>query len=255
MSAATRTWWMALCAAALLNAALWGVSAWWLAPDPEVEATRRALLWLSALYVAGCAFRSALPMIDVPRYCLHDTPVSRIFVGRSVATVAELAFVDAVGAPHARSGGGARGARGGARSSPRRRSCPGSRCSTRNDLFHAAENALWTAGRGVRGGVPCLALALRGRARPARDRRWRRRAPAAYIAFMIAYVVPMYLARWRRGRHVISRSAKGSRRSSSAARSSATGRCGGRTRRGSRPISPSAVWISLALVYVPCAQA
>ena len=53
---------------------------------------RRRLLWLSALYVLGCGFRSVLPMIDVPRLCLHDTWVSYIAVGRSVATVAELAF-------------------------------------------------------------------------------------------------------------------------------------------------------------------
>jgi len=55
-------------------------------------ATRRLLLWLAAVYVLGCGFRSALPMIDVPRFCLHDTWASYIVVGRSVATVAELAF-------------------------------------------------------------------------------------------------------------------------------------------------------------------
>src|SRR5215831_13586393 len=91
-------WWALLCAAAAANVAAWIVSARLLgrrAPHwpAEVQATRRALLWLSAVYVAGCAFRSVLPMIDVPRFSLHDTPVSRIFVGRSVATVAELAFV------------------------------------------------------------------------------------------------------------------------------------------------------------------
>src|SRR5215510_8688393 len=91
-------WWSLLCVAAVANVAAWMVSARLLgrrAPHwpAEVRATRRALLWLSAVYVAGCAFRSVLPMVDVPRYSLHDTPISRIFVGRSVATLAELAFV------------------------------------------------------------------------------------------------------------------------------------------------------------------
>src|SRR5262249_47976162 len=45
------------------------------------------------IYLLGCAFRSVLPMLDVQRICLHDTLLSRIAVGRGVATVAELAFV------------------------------------------------------------------------------------------------------------------------------------------------------------------
>src|SRR5215831_15308997 len=89
----TLVWWSFLSAAALVNVVAWSISAWWLAPEPDIEATRRVVLWLSAVYVAGCAFRSLLPMIDVPRFCLHATPISRIFVGRSIATVAELAFV------------------------------------------------------------------------------------------------------------------------------------------------------------------
>src|SRR5580765_3815476 len=86
---------MGLCVAALLNAAGWIYSARRLArtPDSDIALTRRWLLWLSGVYVLGCAFRSILPMIDVPRFCLHETGISRIFVGRSVATVAELAFV------------------------------------------------------------------------------------------------------------------------------------------------------------------
>src|SRR5262244_2517535 len=89
----TRLWQSFLWIAALVNLVAWGIAAWCLAPDSDIETTRYFLLWLSAIYVAGCAFRSVLPMIDVPRFSLHDTPVSRIFVGRSVATVAELAFV------------------------------------------------------------------------------------------------------------------------------------------------------------------
>jgi hypothetical protein len=54
---------------------------------------RRLQLLLSAVYVFGCAFRSALPIYDVPRFCLFDSWLCSVIVGRSVATVAELSFV------------------------------------------------------------------------------------------------------------------------------------------------------------------
>jgi hypothetical protein len=112
-------WWLALCAAAVVNVVAWGVSAWMLGRrrallPAATYSTRRRLLWLAALYVLGCGFRSVLPMIDVPRFCLHDTWVSYIAIGRSVATVAELAFA-VQWAPSSRSS-----------SSPR--FFPGSRC-------------------------------------------------------------------------------------------------------------------------------
>jgi hypothetical protein len=50
------------------------------------------MLFLSAAYVFGCAFRSLLPRADVQRICLFDTWLSSVTVGRSVATVAEICF-------------------------------------------------------------------------------------------------------------------------------------------------------------------
>ena len=50
------------------------------------------MLFLSAAYVFGCAFRSFLPRADVQRICLFDTWLSSVMVGRSVATVAEVCF-------------------------------------------------------------------------------------------------------------------------------------------------------------------
>jgi hypothetical protein len=50
------------------------------------------MLLLCAAYVFGCAFRSVLPRADVQRICLFDTFLSSVVVGRSVATVAEVAF-------------------------------------------------------------------------------------------------------------------------------------------------------------------
>ena len=49
------------------------------------------MLLFCAGYVFGCAFRSFLPRADVQRICLFDTWLSSVFVGRTVATVAELA--------------------------------------------------------------------------------------------------------------------------------------------------------------------
>lgn len=59
----------------------------------EVYASRRLQLMLSAGYVLGCAYRSALPVYDVQRLCLFDSWMSSVIVGRSVATIAELCFV------------------------------------------------------------------------------------------------------------------------------------------------------------------
>src|SRR5215510_9299205 len=49
-------------------------------------------LLLSGIFAAACAFRSMLPRVDLERQCLWNSPLSSIFVGRSVATVAELSF-------------------------------------------------------------------------------------------------------------------------------------------------------------------
>ena len=60
--------------------------------DAGVFATARLQLVLSGVYVVGCAFRSFLPVYDVPRLCLVDSWLSSVLVGRSVATLAEICF-------------------------------------------------------------------------------------------------------------------------------------------------------------------
>lgn len=98
LSAEIFSWWFLLCGVSALNvmALLW--SARLLRqrqaqlPAP-VYAARRWQLILSAAYVLGCAYRSALPVFDVPRFCLFDSWFSSVIVGRSVATLAELCFV------------------------------------------------------------------------------------------------------------------------------------------------------------------
>src|SRR6185369_7763756 len=91
-------WSSGLATIAALNLLLWIRAAarlQWLSPalPDDVRRTRRLQLWLSAAYVLGCAFRSVLPVYDVPRLALIDSPLASVLVGRSVATVAELCFV------------------------------------------------------------------------------------------------------------------------------------------------------------------
>jgi hypothetical protein len=50
------------------------------------------MLFLGAVYVFGCAFRSFLPRADVQRICLFDTWLSSVVIGRTVATAAEICF-------------------------------------------------------------------------------------------------------------------------------------------------------------------
>src|SRR5262245_14755498 len=196
MEGALLAWWLALCAAAAVNPLLWAWSARRLAPD--APASRRWMLWLSGIYVLGCGFRSILPMIDAPRLCLHDNWISRIAVGRIVATLAELAFalqwallLREANTPTARLAGLA--------------IVPiialaeifsWSAVLTSNYLFHAVENSLWTLAAAL--GLAAF-VSLRGRA----DAATRRFLAAAcvsgliYIAYMAIADVPMYVSRWR----------------------------------------------------------
>lgn len=59
----------------------------------SLYAVRRRQLILSALFVLGCAFRSIFPRADVQRICFHDSWLSSVAVGRTVASVAEVAFI------------------------------------------------------------------------------------------------------------------------------------------------------------------
>ena len=98
MSNEVFVWWFLLCVVSAFNVMALTYSARMLwkkqgVMPANIFASRRLQLVLSTGYVLGCAYRSVLPVFDVPRICLFDSWLSSVIVGRSVATVAELCFV------------------------------------------------------------------------------------------------------------------------------------------------------------------
>src|SRR5947209_7071925 len=86
-------WWLMLSLVSAINIAAW-FALYHYFQQPQARASGTGLmLLLCAGYVFGCAFRSFLPRADVQRICLFDHWLSSVFVGRTVATVAELCFV------------------------------------------------------------------------------------------------------------------------------------------------------------------
>jgi len=85
----TYIWWKFLCITAGINIMIW-LTAIVMRTDMQDFSYSQPIL--SGIYVMVCAFRSFYPRIDLERYCLFDTPVSSVVVGRSLATIAEICF-------------------------------------------------------------------------------------------------------------------------------------------------------------------
>src|SRR5262245_15566684 len=83
-------WWSFLFLVSAGNLVLWVVIARQVHGLADAYVAQQLLL--SGLFAAACAFRSILPRVDLERQCLWNSSLSSIFVGRSVATVAELCF-------------------------------------------------------------------------------------------------------------------------------------------------------------------
>jgi hypothetical protein len=84
-------WWVMLTLVSIANIGIW----FFLYRALHTAGTGSSIelmLLLCAAYVFGCAFRSVLPRADVQRICLFDHWLSSVFVGRSVATIAEVCF-------------------------------------------------------------------------------------------------------------------------------------------------------------------
>src|ERR1700751_1928233 len=162
------------------------------------------MLFLSGAYVSGCAFRSFLPRADVQRICLFDTWLSSVAVGRSVATVAEICFVEQWGIVLYQLG-----------------RLTGSDTTvnaawvivpliivaecfswyavlTTNYLGNAIENSLWAVAFAIVG--VALARLLPEFHGPVR---WVLAGSIVgivlYLAFLVTVDVPMYLSRWKEG--------------------------------------------------------
>ncbi|MCP3467439.1 MULTISPECIES: hypothetical protein [unclassified Bradyrhizobium] len=162
------------------------------------------MLLLCAGYVFGCAFRSFLPRADVQRICLFDTWLSSVFVGRSVATAAELCFAAQWAIVLAQLGGMA-----GAQTTANialvivpviiiAECFSWYAVLTTNYLYNAIENSLWAVVFFLVGIALCRLLPeFQGPVR------WALIAGivgiACYLAFLVTVDVPMYLSRWRAG--------------------------------------------------------
>jgi hypothetical protein len=218
MSADVFLWWFFLCVVSGLNILAWSLSAKALMRrqsliPAEVYAHRRLQLLLSAGYVFGCAFRSALPVYDVGRICLLDSWLSSVLVGRSVATFAELCFV-MQWALMLREISRVTGSGVGRVTSQVvvpliaiAESCSWYSVLTTSNLGHVAEETIW----GFSAALMVMSLVWIW-PRCARSIRpllaaWCA-AGIAYVAFMFLVDVPMYWARWladeAAGRHYLS---------------------------------------------------
>jgi hypothetical protein len=198
-------WWHnSLRAIAVLNAALWSLAVVAVAREHasihlEPDAGCYMQVLLSGVYVAGCAFRSVLPVIDIPRLVLIDSRLSSVLVGRSVATVAELCFAAQWALILHRAALLAR--------SPflqevsfavvplimLAEGCSWYAVLTTEQRAHAVENSLW----GLSAALTVAGMLVIGPQRLAALYTPVIAGGSAYVAFIFVYDVPMYWSRWR----------------------------------------------------------
>jgi hypothetical protein len=193
-------WWAMLTMVSVVNIALWFLLYRELSNQPV--GSMELMLLLCAAYVFGCAFRSVLPRADVQRICLFDTWLSSVLVGRSVATVAEVCFV-AQWAIILQQLGAVTGSD--AVLNVAWMIVPLiliAECFswyavlTTNFLYNAIENSLWAVAFFLVGIALCRLLPeFQGPARVVLVLSIA--GIVAYLAFLVAVDVPMYLSRWR----------------------------------------------------------
>jgi hypothetical protein len=196
-------WWSFLFVVSVGNLALWVVIARGVRDLSDGYVAQQLLL--SGIFAAACAFRSILPRVDLERQCLWNSPLSSIFVGRSVATVAELAFAGQCALLIAKLSaltGNASLQVVGWSIVPLivvAQLCCWHAVISLNHLGHAIEETLWS----VLAFLMALSLGLTLGQMPAASRILSvlgmvACAGAAFL--MLAVDVPMYLARWRHAR-------------------------------------------------------
>ncbi len=195
---AVLVWWLGLCFASALNAAAWLAIA-----RGRYGAADRRQLALSAIFVAGCAFRSVSPLAEAQRICLFDWWFARAPITRVVATLAELAFVTQC-ALTLRGHAGAAGSRAAAAVAwlmvpliAFAEACSWYTALTTNFLGSVLEESTWAVT------FAALSWGL-VRVRHAQGPYLRRFLASGavvglgYVVFMTTVDVPMYWARWQR---------------------------------------------------------
>jgi hypothetical protein len=165
----------------------------------EAGAAGYLQLLLSGAYVGGCAFRSFLPVIDIPRLVLVDSRLSSVLVGRSIATVAELCFAAqwALVLHRAAVSSGTPAAQAIALAVVPlivlAEAFSWYAVLTTGQRAHAAENSLW----GLSAALVVVGVLTIGPQSAASLYPAVIAGGAAYVAFIFVYDVPMYWARWR----------------------------------------------------------
>jgi hypothetical protein len=201
-------WWSLLTLVSGVNIAVWFLLYHRLHEQPagSLGSTSgsgiEVMLLLCAAYVFGCAFRSLLPRADVQRICLFDTWWSSVVVGRSVATVAEVAFA-AQWAIILHQLGTMTGADTALNAAwvivPLILIAEGFSwyaVLTKNYLGNAIENSIWAVAFFIVGiGLCRLLPEFDGAARLVLVTAIA--GIVAYLAFLMTIDVPMYLGRWR----------------------------------------------------------
>jgi len=195
---------MALRVIAALNVALWSLAAAAVMREHASLHAGSGTAWytqllLSAVYVAGCAFRSFLPVIDIPRVVLIDSRLSSVLVGRSVATVAELCFAAQWALVLQRAAVLGDSSFAQALASvivPLIVLAEGFSwyaVLTTGQRAHAVENSLW----GLSAALIVVGIVVIGPNRLPALYPLTIAGGVIYVAFIVVYDVPMYWARWR----------------------------------------------------------
>jgi hypothetical protein len=197
-SQAVAWWHTSLRAIAVLNVTLWGLAAVAVMHLPAGKQSACVQLLLSAGYVAGCAYRSFLPVIDIPRLVLIDSRLSSVLVGRSIATVAELCFaaqwaliLHDIALP----GGGEFARAVSWALVPLIVVAEGFSwyaVLTGEQRAHAVENSLW----GISAALAIVGMLLVGPNQVSALYPLTLGGGSAYVAFIFFYDVPMYRSRW-----------------------------------------------------------
>ena len=196
-------WWSFLLVVSVGNLALWVVIAREMHGFSDGYVAQQ--LVLSGIFTAACAFRSILPRVDLERQCLWNSRLSSIFVGRTVATVAELAFAGQcallIGKLSALTGNASLQvvAWSIVPLIVLAQLCCWHAVISLNHLGHAIEEILWS----VLAFMMALSLGLTVGQMPADSRMlsgFGMVACAGAAVLMLAVDVPMYLARWRHAR-------------------------------------------------------